>query len=592
MILFLQPVWLWCLLPVAAVAAWALYRPGRQLAVVGSLALWQEALERMDRSRRLRSRRITASWVLLLAGAAAAVVAAGGPTYTASRPARSVALVVHPSAEVASPEGLASLRRAAEAVLNRLNSTDRVRLILPEGGMDGSRWLTPAEAKAALGRIEPVPVPARRLSLPAPSDVQHVYRVAPAGAEILTGPDETLIEVPTSLPDATLDALGAAPLEDGNVQVFFALRNQSAQPWRGNAFLATEADGNTVLVGQDRANLPSPGGRDGHVKIAPPCRWLFVSVEPAGGTPAARKGETPSPRPEGFLVRREAVAARVALIGADDPLVRRFIKVNPELRMVGAPAEADVVICIGVHPPPGKPALVIRPPIPPAGAPSAGRAENLALGDPAITTDAQDPLLHDVDLSAVAVRAAEPWTVPPASPLKALCSYNGRALILRTAGDETPDAAGEPRRVYVAFAFDTENTNFGMTESFVVFLANAMRWLAPQSLAAARYDCVSPLEAGPQVDWTRVAGDAPFGRRPLSEGGYPWPGVYLDSRGGLHAVTLVGLRSASPAVPPDRAAAEAPLPAPRMSATSRGLGVWLALAAVLLWLAGWAARTR
>jgi hypothetical protein len=173
-----------------------------------------------------------------------------------------------------------------------------------------------------------------------------------------------------------------------------------------------------------------------------------------------------------------------------------------------------------------------------------------------------------------------------------VCSHQGRALILRTAGEESPDAATGSKRVYVAFAFDTENTNFGMTESFVVFLANAMRWLAPRALAAARYECVSPLEAGPQVDWKRVAGDAPFGGRPLSEGGHPWPGVYRDSRGGWHAVSLTGLRSASPAVGPDRAAAAAPLPAPRMSATSRELGATLALAAVLLWLAGWALRTK
>ena len=57
-------------------------------------------------------------------------------------------------------------------------------------------------------------------------------------------------------------------------------------------------------------------------------------------------------------------------------------------------------------------------------------------------------------------------------------------------------------------------------------------------------------------------------------------------------MSLLGLRSASPAVGPDRAAAAAHLPAPRMSATSRGLGAALALAAILLWLAGWALRTR
>ena len=86
-------------------------------------------------------------------------------------------------------------------------------------------------------------------------------------------------------------------------------------------------------------------------------------------------------------------------------------------------------------------------------------------------------------------------------------------------------------------------------------------------------------------DW-QVVGAAPRG------GALPWPGLYKDSSGGMHAVSLVGVRSAEPAIAPARAVAELRLPAPRYADVGREFWPWLVVAAIALCLAGWAMRVR
>jgi hypothetical protein len=72
----------------------------------------------------------------------------------------------------------------------------------------------------------------------------------------------------------------------------------------------------------------------------------------------------------------------------------------------------------------------------------------------------------------------------------------------------------------------------------------------------------------------------------------PWPGLYADAAGRLHAVSLVGLKPGRPPVTPDEAIAAIELP--RAEYAERGVPLWpvLAAAAAALWLAGWAVRLR
>ena len=136
---FLWPWTFVALMPVAAVAAWVLFRPRRRVAVVGTLALWQRALDALDTASRRRTRRVTAAWVALLAGAVAAVLAGAGPEYHATAPARRVAVAVHPSAELGK-RGLEEMRTAVAGLLDRLGPKGRVQLVLPTVAGGAGRW--------------------------------------------------------------------------------------------------------------------------------------------------------------------------------------------------------------------------------------------------------------------------------------------------------------------------------------------------------------------------------------------------------------------------------------------------------------------
>ncbi|KKK86841.1 hypothetical protein LCGC14_2759220, partial [marine sediment metagenome] len=184
-------IWPWgllSLLVVAAAAVVAMRRPLQRVMPVSSLRLWREAAAALGPAASRRARRVTAAWLLLLAGAVAAALALSRPVWYTSRPARRIALAVYPGAELGQT-GQKALVRSAKALLARLAPADGVRLILPTvlGGATGR--LTPDEAADRIGQLDLLPAPAARLTLPAGAeDVGHLYRFAPATLAMTDGP--------------------------------------------------------------------------------------------------------------------------------------------------------------------------------------------------------------------------------------------------------------------------------------------------------------------------------------------------------------------------------------------------------------------
>jgi hypothetical protein len=158
-------------------------------------------------------------------------------------------------------------------------------------------------------------------------------------------------------------------------------------------------------------------------------------------------------------------------------------------------------------------------------------------------------------------------------------------------------------------------------------MANAVRWLAEKEAAqGTQYVSVQPAQAGPWHDWQVADRGVASGGAVGGSGGegrsnvLPWPGLYKDPSGQWHAVTLAGLASpatgaplaanpatspagvpetppaiAPPAVPAQdylATVAALPLPPPKSSAYGKELWPVLALAAMLMWLAGWTLRLR
>ncbi len=567
----LHPYALLGLVPVAAVALWALLRPARRTMIVASVSLWREALASPELSRRRRDRRLTLSWALLAAGATAAVLAAAGPVVRRTASSRRVAVAVVPSAELGRAEG--SAVRPAVELLKRLDGVDRVQLLLPAVLGGARKWLPPAEARRRLDRLYPLPAAASELTLPPASpDAQHVYRFAVSNLAGESDERTTALSLSPTLPPVTVDALGAADLPDGSVQVYVRLASRNG--WTGNVSIeARSRAGGTLERRERRIDIPAGGSRS-LVEELPQADAFTVRAADRGG----RAGFGSS----GYLARRSAGTRRVAILGRDSPLLRRFVEAHPGLEPAADVGEADLAFVTGADAPPALPALLVDPPTAPPGWRRAPRPVGpVMLGEASVAAD--DPLMRNVDLAGVALRRVTPWvTSGDASPLRVVAAFGEGALILRTDPD-APTTAG-PRRVCVAVPIDLDNTNFAATDAFVIFLANVSDWLAPDADAPAAWSHRAPLEVGPRPGWRAVVdgGDGPAG--------LPLPGLYADQAGELHAVGLVGLRADPPADPPDIAAVA--LPAPQPGRVEASLWRYLAILAVIAWLAGWAARGR
>ena len=559
------------------VAGWALFRPSRQLAVVGSLSLWREALDALGRSAGRSRRRITASWAMLLIGAAGVIFALARPVAVRQAEGRRVSMALWPSAELGpSAEPLA---RAVGGLLDRLGPDDRIQLLRPTllGGAGG--WLTLDRARAELAELASLPVPADQLVVPdADPSSRQTYRFVPAGTDVPGGARATVIELPTALPAVTIEAVGAVPLDGGGGQLFVALRNRSAEPFRGELSIASSSGGPNAPVQWTRDEAPvtiPAGGRAVQVRPLSGAGCVAIEVATAAGEVTAWA----------YLARVAARKRKVALIGKDEPLLRRYVEADDAVQPVGSAGEADVVIANGVEPPSGAACLVIDPPSAPPGWRRDGQLSAVVLADADIA--AADPVLRGVNLRAAAVRRVRPWSAVGSPSQEVLISIAERALLLRDV-PQGPVGTGAPR-IYVAFELSGDNTNLAMSEAFVVLLANAVRWLSPAGRAEAVYKYDTPLGAAGAAGWARLAGpaDSPAPASPL-----PRPGIFRDRSGALRAVSLVGLSAAEPGQPVAQAVAAAPLPKPEAAGRSFELWPILAAAAVAFWLAGWALRLR
>ena len=568
-------VWPWTFLvfvPVAAAAWLALYRPRRNLVVVASLLLWEEAIGSAPSSARRKTRRTNLAWLLLLAGAIAAVGAGSRPVYYSSGSVRSVAIVLHTSAELGR-DGTAEMRLAGGRLLGRLDSGDRLQLLLPEilGGQ--TQWVSPEGAHRALAGLSHLPVSAAELrGGHADVGARHVYHLAPSSVDITTGPAVSRIDIPTYLPGVTIDALGAERIAPDKLQVFAALRNQSdhAAGARLTVSDVLSAGGNVSILD---VTIP-PNSRRSLIVTVPPAEALSLTVR-SGDSPAAAA----------YLARVETAARKVSIVGRDDPYLRRLIEVDPTLRLVAAGGAAEIVIANGVSAPPGKAALVIAPPSPPAPwRLAADEVTSVMLADADVTGD--DPIMRGVDLSAAAIRSVRPWLRGDVPGGGVLVGYKGAVLAVRTADDA---GAAAPRRVYVAFDLSENNCTLVRTDAYVVFLANVMRYLAPGAPAAERYEYRTPLQAGDNPAWKSIVHDESFDPGALEAAGLRAPGIFRDAGGQLHAVSLVGLRSTPASRPPGQAVATVPLPESRP--LTQGAELWsiLLASAGALWLAGWSA---
>jgi hypothetical protein len=550
---------LWALVPVIAAAVYALLRPDRLRIVVGSIELWREAIaSRAGGGVRRRKRNL--AWLCVLLGCLLGITALARPMRHTTVRVRRLGVIISPSAEFIG-DGGRQLRAAATDLLARLGKNDRVRLILPDVLGGASEWLSINEARQRVGNLSVIPARWDQFRFPAsPGDVQQTLAVLPAGASGEGISADAVVSVATSLPAVTIDALSAVPLGDDQTQVFVALKDHTDMAHtvvlhltsHDSAGLATERTVEVSITAGQRAGVVEAMAAGLRLRAQ-----LSLDRQLAGATDA-------------YLVRREAATRKVAMVGGDDPMIRRFIAADRSLQLTADADEAGLVIAMGEIPPADKPALVINPP-----RAKDADAERVLLAEASVAVD--DELLAGVDFAEVAVREMAGWRIQPGG-MKPLVVVNDRALILRS---KTDLVGSRPRRVLVAFDIAPVNTNWTATESFVVFMANAVRWLAPKANNEMRYEYFTPLQVGRPDNW-RPADETVDGDGPLLQ-----PGVYRDGDGQWQAVSLVGLRGGQPARNTAEQLADVNLVEPTYADTGRELWPVAAIAAMLLWIGGW-----
>ncbi|MCP4375026.1 MAG: hypothetical protein GY794_02425 [bacterium] len=566
-------VWPWtflALVPVAVVALLALFRPRRNLVIVSSFSLWQEAISSATSTSQRKSRRWDIIWLLLLLGAIAVVLAGSRPVHHSASPVRSVAIVLHPSAELGR-DGMREMHLAGQRLLERFDSGDRVQMLLPEILAGPAAWMSPAEARGMLEGLSHLPVSTTELRDGHPTGrPQHVYHLAPSSCKIATGVSITRIDIPTSLPAVTIDALGAERIATDKLQVFVALRNNSEHSADAKVRL-TDAMNTASQAAVRNVTLPAKG-RQSITLTIPPVDAMGLTVG-SGEQQVARA----------YLLREKTPSRSVAIIGRDDPYLRRMIKVDPTLRIVTDRAIADIIIANGVSPPPGKTALVIASPqAPPGWTSTAGELTSVMLADSDITAD--DPIMRGVDFSSTAIRRVRPWVRGDLGGGGGVVGYKGNFLVVRSADNAISTT---PRRVYLAFDLSENNCTLVRSDAYVVFLANVMRFLSPGASVAEKYEYRTPLQTGVNPEWTPIIHDETFTTSVLKAAGLTAPGIFRDAAGKLHAVSLTALRQAPAETPPAKCVAEAPLP--EAQPMRQGTPLWPVLLAMggVIWLLAW-----
>ena len=557
--------WPWMLLSmplVAAAAVWVLLRPHRMHVTVGSIRLWKEAAASLASGGRSRRRRIILSWLLILIGSLLAAVALARPVRHTTQRMRRIALIVSPTAEFAGDGGMA-LFGAVDGLLGRLGPGDRVRLVFPSVAGGPTDWLRPSHAAVAVRDIGLLPGRFEEVTIPTSGEADQTLAVIPAGRGDGAISADAVIEAPTSLPPVTIARLAAHVGADGQVQTFASLRNHASNPQ--TAELTWTIDGSPE--GQPQTIVIPADATAGVVHRSPLMRSIGVRISSPGGL-ADLTG--------GVVSYRAVQRIRVATVGRNSPAVQRYIQADEEIELVADRKQADTVIAVGAFVDTDEAAVLIDPP--PDGAyVTDGELSDVLLREAAVVGDSA--ILNGVDLADVGVRHIN---LLKADGSVSLVTIDSQPVLFA----ERAVSMGTPtqNRVVVPFDISPANTNWALSPSFAVFMANAVRWTADRVETGSRFETVAPLQLGaaPSLEAVDlIGGDVAWG------GAFARLGVYRREDGDHVAVSLLGLRGGKPS----RSVAEQvdAIELCEPSFADVGLDLWPAavVAALACWLTGW-----
>jgi hypothetical protein len=453
----------------------ALLRPRRREATVGALMLWRRALARVGSRPLPAEGPPPALWVTLAATAALAVAAAGPMLSRDTAPTRRVLVVLDRSAVMRGlrPDGRTRFDEARDrcsAFLRSLSPADRAELLLvPDDDLPGPRTAEP-----------PTPETVARLTV---SSREADWRAAlrARGGEPRPTVVFTSREPPTAEPEVRVDVIGgrgddlavtrleAVPLPEsgGRWRVFAEVAGVGGAECSSR--LELTADGRAVETDPpgEMTVAPAPGGVARVVRTVRPttgAKMLRARLTAADARADNDLAETPLATP-GRL--------RVAMIGADEPALRRVLSAHPRVTPVATPAQADAVICNGVAAPEGFAGSVVLI-CPPTGA---GLDTGPVVERRVLATATADPssVFSHGDLVGLPVRSLV--TLRPAAAA-------GQRAVLWTDAGEVAAAEWQdpPGRRWIALGFGVSESNIPWRDrapSLVVFWGRLLDSLLP-----------------------------------------------------------------------------------------------------------------
>lgn len=468
------------LAPLAVLLLWLLERWRRRAprVVVADLALFPPDPQVQEEAR-ARRRSAGLRWLLRAAAAASLALAAAGARLSPGPGGPLLLdLVIDRglSGDVRGADGVARLQRrraALEQALDRLRPDDRVRLhLLPAGPGPASPALGPATARAVLARTTPVAAAAEL--------AQPLAGLVPVGGPPVLVAADALPPLPPALAARVLLLGTGGPLHDRGITSL--RRDEAGTVWVGLLargaggpveveLRATGAEGAEVARRRS-TELPSDGQallgfEQGELPSAPRLLQARLTGPPDD-----------LPLDDVAWAASEARPRRVGLVGDPGPWVRRALRAVPGVVLRELPrldpadaraaAELDLAVIVRERQPEeplhGVPVVALPAALPAAPGPG---GVLVAVGE---------------GLPHTARRLAqEPATLRASGPLPPL---PGARPLLR-AGHDGPvvaSQAGDGRRLLLTFAFPltSEATSWVELQSFPLFWAELLAWLAPR----------------------------------------------------------------------------------------------------------------
>ncbi|MGH9119637.1 MAG: VWA domain-containing protein, partial [Acidimicrobiales bacterium] len=492
---------LWLLALAVPVVVLHILRPRRERVEVSSTFLWRDLAQPVSAATPWQRLRPSVLLVLQLLAVALLALAVARPVRQTTTPlAEHTVFIIDASGSMAARDG--DPDRLAEAKRTALDLFDQ----LPAGGV------------ASVVVASDHPRVAVTASLDPDAFAAALAPIETTGGGADWGDGFLLAE---SLETAGLD-IGFQIISDGGLtdadqrlippgSEYVRVGDRSLN--RGVTRLAVEPRGSglharatVVNTGEDDATQTVRFDVDGVTRAE---RDVTVS---GGGTVDVEVDLPAGDRVEAFLEGEDlldaddhayAVAARrrpinVLLAGPADPFLETLLGAIPGITVeraeTGVPApRADVAIYDGVDPPvnPQAPFVAIRPP---GGAPAAGVTVTGTVERPAVTlVRPDDPVTQDLDLSGVAIAAAQRLDAPGATPLVAA---EGTPLLLRGASGGLP---------FAYLGFGLADSNLPLQVAFPVLFDRLLTDLAGSALPPEGLAVGSPVPVEPATPATVTA---------------------------------------------------------------------------------------